>query len=252
MSKITQVQQDNKTGRVLVYIDYRFCASVRPDIWKVMGLQDGDEITYARLRQKERELYKKARRLSYNDSSKQALSRIVHWFNKYIVTLDTKIVDFNFEHSNGNYFGYPTVRYDQNISLFIKNTNIELVTLEVATTEVQKGIDHWVDANKIAYAKSQAKRDSWVVLYYRYPAEKLIWIKPDSKVIYSAEEFVRGPKKQFIRFKKGSPEIYPSPKFFNYIQDKIVNQSSEVLCKGDVVNVTAAKNLKVHLDSKPK
>ena len=58
MSKITQIQHDNKTQRVSVYIDYRYCASVRQNVWDEMNLQEGSEITCAKLHQKEAALWR--------------------------------------------------------------------------------------------------------------------------------------------------------------------------------------------------
>jgi hypothetical protein len=225
MSKITQVQQDNETRRILVYIDYRFCASIRPDVWDAMELKDGDEITCSQLHQKEKAVYNKYEKRDRNYSNKQALKRIVRWFDKYIATLDAKIIDFKF---NNYEFDYPSYRHDQNISLFIRGTNTELITLEVTTSEIQRGSHHWVNADKIVYAQSQSKRDGWVVLYYKYPVEKLIWIKPQPKIIYKTEEVIKGLKRPFVFFKNDSSEIYSSPKFFEYIQAKIDSKVSEI------------------------
>lgn len=218
MAKITQIKQDSKTRRILVYIDYRFCASIRPDIWDAMELKDGDKITCAGLHQKEREIYQKSGKQNRIYSNKQALHRIVRWFDKYIPALEAKIIDFKF---SNNEFDSLCNRHDQNISLFIKGSNTELITLEVASSEIQRGIHYWVNIDKIMYVLSQTSRDGWVVLYYRYPVEKLIWIKPSPAKTYNPEELIMGSKKYFVFFKNDSPEVYSSPGFFEYIQNKI-------------------------------
>ena len=220
MSEITQIQQDNKTRRILVYINYRYCASIRPDVWDAMGLKEGDEITCAELHRKEKEVYNKSRKQSHIESNKQAMNRIVRWFDKYIPALETKIIDFKFDSRE---FDYPCYRYDQNISLSIKGPNTELITLEVALVEIQRGTHNWINADKIIFAQSQSqnKRDGWAVLYYKYPVERFVWIKPNPKIIYKTEEIIKGSKQQFIFFKNDSPEVYSSPKFFDYIQAKI-------------------------------
>jgi hypothetical protein len=218
MSKITQIQQDNRTRRILVYIGYRFCATIRPDVWDAMELKEGDEITCAELHRKEKEVYNKSRKQNRSETNKQAMNRIVRWFDKYIPTLDAKIIEFKFD---DNEYGYPWYRYDRNISLFLKGTNTELITLEVATIEIQKGIHNWVNADKIISAQSQSKRDGWAALYCKYPVERIVWIKPNPRIIYKTEEIIKGSKQQFVFFKNDSPEVYPSSKFFKYIQARI-------------------------------
>jgi len=224
MSEITQIQQDNKTRRILVYIDNRYCTSIRPNVWDAMGLKEGDEITCAELHQKERNAYHKCRKENYSDFNKQTVNRVVRWFDKYIPAIEAKIIDFKFD---DNEYDYPHYRYDQNISLFLKGTNKELITLEVACVELQRGVHNWVLADKVMFAQSQSKRDGWAVLYYKYPVERLIWVKPDPRIIYKTEEIIKGSKRQFIFFKNDSPEVYSSPKFFDYIQNKINSRISD-------------------------
>lgn len=218
MSKITKIQQDDRTRRILVYIGYRFCASIRPNVWDAMELKEGDEITCVELHRKEKEVYNKSRKQNHSETNKQAMNRIVRWFDKYIPALEAKIIEFKLDDNECDYPGY---RYDQNISLFMKGTNTELMTLGVVSVEIQRGLHSWVDAEKIIFAQSQSKRDGWVALYYKYPVERFVWIKPNPRIIYKTEEIIKGSKQQFIFFKNDSPEVYSSPKFFEYIQAKI-------------------------------
>lgn len=240
MPKITQIKQDGKTRRILVYIDYRFCASIRPNIWDAMELKDGDKITCAQLHQKEREIYQKSGKQNRVYSNKQALNRVVRWFDKYIPVLDAKIVDFKF---GNNGFDSIYDRHDQNISLFKKGTSTELITLEVASSEIQRGIHHWVSIDKIMYAHSQTKRDGWIVVYYKYPVEKLVWIKPNPKILYKGEEIIKGSKYSFVFFKNDSPEVYSSPKFFEYIQARIDGEPPQQIDEN--VSETHSKIIKI-------
>ena len=66
MSKITQLQYDNESGRVIVYVGYRFCISVRQDIWDEMNLREGSEITFSELKSKEAFYRKKSHTKSNN------------------------------------------------------------------------------------------------------------------------------------------------------------------------------------------
>jgi hypothetical protein len=71
MSKITQIQHDNETGRVIVYVNYRFCASIRQDIWDEMNLREGSKITFSELESKEAFYRKKSCTKSNNQLSRK-------------------------------------------------------------------------------------------------------------------------------------------------------------------------------------
>ena len=77
MSKITQIQYDNESGRVIVYVGYRFCVSVRQDIWDEMNLREGSKINFDELKSKEAFYRKKSRTKSNNQ-----FSRTRHSFGK--------------------------------------------------------------------------------------------------------------------------------------------------------------------------
>lgn len=224
MPKITQIQQDNKTRRVLVYIDYRFCASIRENVWDAMELKLGDEITCVKLHQKEKNVYAKLRKHNSNYSNKQAINRVAGWFNKYVKALDVRIVDFKYDSNVDSSAYYPKTRYDKNINLLIKDSNTPILTLEVASIEIQRGDHYWINMDKITYAQQQTEIDSWVVLHHKYPVEKFIWIKPEPKKIYAAETLIKNSKQQFVFFKQDSPEVYSSTKFFAYLQAKLAGK----------------------------
>ena len=70
MSKITQIQYDNETDRVIIYVGYRFCASIRQDVWDEMNLREGSKITFDELKSKEAFYRKKSRTKSNNQFSR--------------------------------------------------------------------------------------------------------------------------------------------------------------------------------------
>lgn len=223
MSKITQVQYDNKTGRAIIYVDYRFCAAIRQNVWDEMNLHEGSEISCARLRQKEAMVWRKFRKSSGIYPIKQAMTRIVQWFTKYLPHLEARIIDFSFDHSSEkSSLDYPSARNDQNIGVFLKGTSTEIITLEVAVAEMQRGTNYWVRSDKVTYAQGQSQKDAWVVLYCKHPTERLTWIKPGNKE-YKHEELVGITNIHFVTFDDRSQEVYSSKNFCDYIQKKIDN-----------------------------
>jgi hypothetical protein len=229
MPKITLIKNDNKTNRVAVYVDFHFCASVRQSIWEEMDLAEGSEISCSELHKKEALTWKQANKKNTIFNSKQAINCTMQWLNQYLPTLDARVIDFRFGYSsNPSSVSYPSTRNDQNISLLLKGTSTEVITLEVASTEIQRGINYWVRADKIAYAQSQSSRDAWVVLYYRHPHERFVWIHPVSDKKYKAEEIIDNTKNYFVAFNDRSPEVHSSQEFCQYIQDKIDKMVLEI------------------------
>ena len=222
MSKITQIQHDNRTGRVIVYVNYRFCASIRQNIWDEMNLREGSEITCSELHRREALIWRKSRKTDVMYPNKQAMKRTMQWLARYLPNLDAKIIDFKFDQGSNLSSNYPSVRNDQNISLYLKKTNIEIMTLEVVSAEIQRGTSYWIRSDKLAYAQSQLNRDAWIVLYRQHPIEKFIWLKPRNKE-YKREELISGTKKYFVSFNDKSPEIYSSKYFCDYVQKKVYN-----------------------------
>lgn len=232
MPKITQIQYDNNTQRAQVYIDYRFCASIRQNIWQEMGLCEGSEISCAQLHQKEALVWQRSRRSNLLDMSNQALDRTLAWLTKYLPNINARVIDFRYgQDDNGLSLNYPVPRNDKNISLTLKATNLEILTLEVTGVEIQRGINYWVKEHKLLYAQSQFKRDGWVVLYYKHPKELFVWIKPEPKKQYKSEELIRRSKNRFIAFNDQSSEVCSSKEFCEYIHKKIEGIASGVTSK---------------------
>lgn len=222
MSKITQIQRDNRTQRVVVYIDYRYCASIRPNIWEEMNLHEGSEISCAKLHQREATIWRSLSRSNVTYSFKQALNRTVEWFVRYLPNLEAKVFDSRFGYDGSKLsLGYPNAGSNQNVSVFIKGTDVEVISLEIATSEIRRGVGHWVKLSKITKAQSQSQNDVWVALYYRHPIEKFIWIKPVYDKEYRYEELVKGSKNYFVFFDDKSPEVYSFKGFCDYLKGKI-------------------------------
>ena len=73
------------------------------------------------------------------------------------------------------------------LSIRTKNSNIELIALEVSGTESMKGLGYWVRKDKIDYIQAHKERDIWIVLHYQQPKEKFIWIKINGEKQYHSE-----------------------------------------------------------------
>lgn len=229
MSKITKISKDSNTQRVWVYIDYRLCTSIRLNVWEIMNLKEGEEITRAQLLQREKEVWHKAKKTNISSSGKQAMIRVIQWISKYLPNLDAKVIDFKFASIDRDSFSNSSItRQDQNICLFTKGSKASIITLEVAFSEIQRGTNYWVNADKVKYAQSNDNRDGWVVLYYKFPVEKFVWIKPRSDIKYQQEEIIKGSKNYYIVFNKNGPEIYSSIKFSEYLRNKIGHLIPEV------------------------
>lgn len=222
MPKITQIRNDNSTQRVVIYIDYRFCASIRQSVWQTLNLQEGAEISCAELHRREKLAWQQYSKINSINTSRVTINRVLQWISKYLSQLRARVIDFRYGQNNSDLFsGYPLPRSDQNISLLIKGTNIEVITLEVMGAGIQRGLNYWVKEEIILHAQSQDKRDAWVVLHHRQPKESFIWIKPYPEKHYRGEELIRGNTSLYILFSNDASEVHTSKEFCAYIQNKV-------------------------------
>jgi hypothetical protein len=222
MPKITQIQYDNITKRVLVYIDYRICTSMDQKTWHNLDLNEGSEISCQQLRQRKILAEKIPAEANFTNISSLAITRTARWLNKNLSNIEARIIDFRYGRNDGGLsLNYPNTRNDQNISLVLKETNTEIITLEVSAVEMQCGINYWLREDKLRYAQNQSKRDGWVMLYYQYPKETFIWIKPEKDKQYVSEILSKNSPSRFVPFNNRSFEIYSDKEFCEYVQKKI-------------------------------
>jgi hypothetical protein len=221
MPQITEIKFSQDQQRVYVSIDDTYCASIRSRTWRAMKLSVGAEITCEELKERENFFWKKAYGEKAWKEEKERLQRVAGWVKRYLPFVQVTPVGFGAastelipEHSSEK--GSP--------DLSLSHKGREVIALEVSGTDIQRGQDFWVRPDKLEYAQNHPERDVWIVLHYRKPRERFIWIKPNlSKEYEYQEKEIREAVERYVVFDDTSEEVKSSEEFSKYVKQKIDN-----------------------------
>jgi len=228
MGKITNIQDQkgNKKDRTYIYIDDKYCFSVRSRTWISFKLNIGDEADCEELIEKEKFIWKDLYNTDSWEKEKIRLHYVSAWIKKYIPFVDIKISGFGA--NTTEYIPiHPDEKGEPDINIVLENTNTIILFLEVTGTEYKKGNDYWIRPDKIDYIQKHQNKDIWVALHYA-DAKKIIWIQPflDKKYTY-VEKNLKGAIEYFVIFNDDSPEVKSSQEFKEYIDSIIQKKLNE-------------------------
>jgi hypothetical protein len=210
MSIITKISenQGKDKDRVYVYIDNIYCASIRQRTWIGMNLTIGSSISCEDLKTLEQNFWKKLYGKESWEQEKVRINRVCEWFKHYIPTVE--IVPIGLGADSNEYFEniHSEEKGSPDLSIRTKDSDIELIALEVSGTENMKGMGYWVRKDKIDYIQAHKERDIWIVLHYQRPKEKFIWLKINSEKQYQAKTLnFKGADEYYVIFNDKDSEI---------------------------------------------
>ncbi|MDX4069852.1 hypothetical protein [Aliarcobacter skirrowii] len=222
-NKITNIQYNKgkKQDRVYVYIDNKYCASIRARTWEAFKLNIGDEISCEELKKQESFMWKNLYQNSWEEE-KIRLEYVKAWLKKYISLIEVKITGFGAD-SNEIIEGHPEKKGEPDMTLFLKDTKTIVLFLEVTGTKYKRGNDYWVRPDKIDYIQQHKDKDIWIALHYE-DDKKIIWLKPSlSKEYNYVEKNLKGAIEHYVVFNDESKEVKSSQFFKEYVENKIRN-----------------------------
>jgi len=219
MPNITEVKNADDKDRVYVWVDGSYCCSIRTRTWKAIELSVGSEISCEELQERESFFWKNAYGQKAWEEEKKRLERVKGWIKTYLPSVQVKTLGFGAE-STEFIAEHPGEKGDPDLSLAFGGR--EVIALEVSGTGTQRGQDFWVRPDKLKYAQNHPERDVWIVLHYRKPKERFVWIKPDlSKNYEDKERVIRGVSERYVIFDNNSEEVKSSAEFSNYVAQKV-------------------------------
>lgn len=148
-------------------------------------------------------------------SRKKRLERVEAWIKKYLPEVIVERVGFGAD-TTDFIKQHPDEHGSPDLKLIIDGD--ELIALEVSGTERQSGSDYWVRPDKLTYAQKHSEKDVWIVLHYKLPKERFIWLKPILEKQYQFQEKeIRGAIEYYVTFNDGDDEIKSSKEFQEYV-----------------------------------
>ena len=203
MPKITQIQ--NLGQKVIVYMDHKYGASIKQNVWRYMNLCEGSEITCSELKRKSFFYRKKDFMFNVWNREQERIDSVAEWLFKYLPEVEIKRITPDKEPSMK---GYNKIR--SNLSLLARGAQTELVSVKVLGADVQAGNHYWIRLDAIEYVKRNPSRDIWLAVCFKYPKFKITWIKLEQNKEYHSTE---KDKEGFIYFDNLAPECYASSSF---------------------------------------
>ncbi|WP_373599823.1 hypothetical protein [Paraclostridium bifermentans] len=212
MSKITKVEykKGKNRDRVWVYIDNKYCTSIRKRTFDGMKIGVGTEITCEELKTKENFFFKQ----SYGEISWKKEKVRLEKVREYIKglddtnSIDIKTIGFGAD-SEVIIEKHPDESGSPDLGIINKLTKDIFMYVEVSGTERKLGQDYWIRPDKLAYSKRHLDKDIWIILHYQLPNEEYVIIKPDNEKTYKYEEvkMKNGATEYYVKFNNGDEEI---------------------------------------------
>lgn len=224
MPKITKIleKQGEHKDRVYIYIDGKFCTSIRQRTWIGMRLEIDSIISCDELKTLENNFWKKIYGKESWEREKIRINRVIEWFNKYIKDVDIVPVGLGADHNDYLENTHSKEKGAPDLSVRVKGSGIEIILLEVSGTENMRGKEYWVRKDKVDYVKNHPDLDIWIVLHYKLPIERFIWLKIEpSKNYVTKIQNIKGADEFYVLFNDDDSEIFSSLNFHNYIMNKI-------------------------------
>jgi len=224
MGKITIIQNNKgpKQDRVHVYIDGKYCISIRERTWAAFNLKINDDANCEDLIKKEKFIWKQLYGQDSWEKEKVRLHYVSKWLKKYIPNIDVRITGFG-ANTTELIEEHPEEKGEPDMQIMLKNTNTIVLFLEVTGTEHKRGSDYWIRPDKIDYIQNHPNKDIWVALHYA-DTKKIIWIKPLSNKKYNyVEKNLKGVIEYFVIFDNNSEEVKTSQEFKDYLDLKVQN-----------------------------
>lgn len=211
MSKITWIKVDEyKADRMAIFIDNKFCTSIRKRTFSGMNLNEGDEITCEELKEKENFFWKQAYGKKSWEREKVRLEKV----KELVLSISSNLViketgfgagktEFLAEHPDES--GSP--------DLTVYKDKMEIMFIEVTGTEFKRASDYWVRPDKIKYFQNHPEKNIWIILYFN-SLEQFIFIRPNSDQQYEySEEIINEATEHFVKFNDDSSEVKNQEQF---------------------------------------
>lgn len=222
MPRITAIKpQASNAERVSIFIDGNFCTGVRLRTFQAMGLNVGDEISCAELKEKENYFWKQA----YQDvwkNEKVRIEKVANLIKGIDANALVKIVGFGAD-SEVLIKEHPDEKGKPDIDVTHKmKEEITLLKVEVTGTERMRGTDYWVRPDKLEYAENHPEDDVWIILHFSEPEEIFIFIQPIKNKKYERHmKNIRGAGEIFCIFNNGDEDVKTLAEFSEHLKGRL-------------------------------
>lgn len=219
MGKITKIEHNPAKQRYFIYVDERYCTSIRARTFPAMLLAVGQTITCEELKEREKFFWKQA----YGQAAWKKEGVRLHKVKALIEAMDARIVANIVGFGAGSTELIPEHPKEAGApDIEVRTTDLArsviVLVVEVTGTEQMRGATYWVRPDKLAYAKAHVEQDVWLILHYAEPPERFVFIKPSATTQYPvAVKTIRGADEHYVEFIDASPEVVTQQAFTQHL-----------------------------------
>lgn len=211
MPTITWITPDQyKEDRTAVFIDNKFCTSIRNRTFMAMNLKKGDTISCEELKEKENFHWKKTYGVPSWEKEQVRLGKVKMLVRNLCNNLD--ICETGFGAGKTEFLAmHPDESGSPDLTIY--KHDLEVMYIEVTGTEHKRGDDYWIRPDKITYFQNHPEKNIWIILYYN-DVDQFIFIRPDQHKTYSfSEELINGAIEYYVKFNDTSIEVKDQNEF---------------------------------------
>lgn len=219
--RITKIVFKKERQKYWVYVDNKYCTSIRERTFPAMKLEVGQEISCEQIKKLENYHWKHKYGATSWEEEKTRIDKVKKLIKSINQSLSIETIGFG---TNSIEFieSHPKKSGAPDISVSFKGRI--LLHIEVSGTKYMRGANYWVRPDKLEYFKAHPDKDIWIILCYSGPREKLVFIKPDSAREYSLiHPEIRGSIEKYIEFKAIDAEVKNEQDFVKYLQIKLAD-----------------------------
>jgi hypothetical protein len=215
MATITDISFKSETERFSIYIDNKWCCSIRQRTFIGMHLSIGQKITCQEVKDMESFHFKNKYQNSW-ENEKVRIDKVSELINTFSNQFRLDNTGFGTD-SNEIIKSHPDEPGAPDVSV-INNNGQVVMYLEVTGTEQMRGRDYWIRPDKIQYCQNHFEKNIWIVLHYSLPQEKFVFLKPELNKVYKhTVKNISGTDEYYVLFNDSDSEVKPMEEFRRHL-----------------------------------
>lgn len=220
MSIITKIEFKTDRKKYWIFIDNKYCTSIRERTFKAMNLHVNQKISCECVKDLENFHWKKLYGTDSWEKEKIRINKVKELLTNISNYISVNVIGFGAD-SNELIKEHPKESGMPDLEIIDNRTKEILMYIEVTGTEKMQGNTYWVRPDKLKYAQNNKEKDVWIILYYN-EKNTFVYIKPNLNKTYTpSTKNLKGSDEYYVEFIDNDDEVKKQKYFEIYLRNKI-------------------------------
>lgn len=216
MPKITEIRYNQPKDRFWIFIDKKYCTSIRARTFKGMNLSVGQEISCDQVKEMESFHFKNQYQNSW-EQEKVRIDKISQLINSIDSSLNINVTGFGAD-SNEMIKAHPEEQGKPDVEISMASDSTVIMLVEVTGTQRMRGNDYWIRPDKLTYCQNHPDQNVWIILHYAEPEERFVFVKPIARKQYRHIVVnIKGTDEHYVPFNDYDDEVYSFQQFTEHL-----------------------------------